>query len=352
MNYICTWLCADEKGEESIFPQTGEKSSGEKHQLIYWRCLILFFATSKRFNHLEKHLLFTNVRTLPVIDGKSASAMLRELEVEVIFTDFKYKTPKGYFKMFQNQFYEFSILEYITRNSLDPDDLYLILDSDCIFTRAAAPIFEEAAPAGFLSFEDDCSTELVIHGLSRKDMKELYEDLSGKPLEEIPGYHLGEFFLASVANITTIFEDFLMLWPELIRRYKAGLPKFNEEAQTLSYLYDKNGFKASKRTDLMKRIWTNPVFYRNVEDTDANVAIWHLPAEKTYGLAHLYEIMIEKFPDFGFVLTDAEFLSTVKNTLGIPYLPLSMRVEYYVLSYYRALKKRAKNLKLMPKAAL
>ena len=118
MNYICTWFCADGIGEESIFPQTGQKSSGKKHQDIYWRCIVLFYATSKRFNKNEEHLLFTNVKQLPVLDGRSVVDMLTDLGVEIVFTDFKYKTPKGYFGMFQNQFYEFSILEYIVKNNL------------------------------------------------------------------------------------------------------------------------------------------------------------------------------------------------------------------------------------------
>jgi hypothetical protein len=352
MNYICTWLCADVKGEESIYPQTGEKSSGQKHQNIYWRCLILFYTTSKRFNVTQKHLLFTNVNALPVVDGKPVKDMLKDLGVEVIHTDFKYKTPKGYFDLFQNQFYEFSILEYIVKNNTNLNDQYLILDSDCIFTRPVADLFEEAKPAGFISFEDACTTELVIHGLSRIDMRLLYQDLLGEPVREIPGYHLGEFFLASVKNINIIFEGFLTLWPELMRRYEEGLPKFNEEAQTLSYLYYKNNFKASPKTTYLKRFWTNPVFYRNVEPTDVDVAIWHLPSEKTYGLAKLYDKLVSNSPDYGFGLSDENYQEMLQTTLGIPHLTITMRLEYYVLSYYRAIRKRAKKIKFIPKAAL
>lgn len=351
MNHICTWLCADEKGEESIFPQTGQKSSSQSHQNIYWRCLILFFATSRRFNKKEKHLLFTNVKHLPEVDGKKISRLLKDLQVEIIYTDFKYKTPKGYFEMFQNQFYEFSILEYIVQNNKNPEDNYLILDSDCIFLRSATELFADANETGFLSFEDDCTTELVIHGLSRKDMKLLYEELLKEKVNEIPGYHLGEFFLASVKNINTIFSGFLELWPELLRRSELGLPKFNEEAQTLSYLYYRNGFKASPKKTLLKRIWTNPVFYRNVEPTDADVAIWHLPAEKQFGLADLYEILINTQNNYGFNLSNKDYISVVQKTLGIPHLSIQMKLKYYIVSYYRAIRKRAKK-KLALKAAV
>lgn len=352
MNYICTWFCADNPGEESIYPQTGEKSSGKKHQNIYWRCIILFFATSKRFNHSQKHILFTNTKALPILNGRKVSDMLYEMDVKIIFTDFNYKTPKGYFNLFQNQFYEFSILEYIANHNKKKEDHYLILDSDCIFTRAVDEIFAEAKPSGFISFEDAASTELVIHGLSRVDMKHLYEDLSGQAVPEIPGYHLGEFFLASVKNINIIFDGFKKLWPEMMRRYELGLPKFNEEAQTLSYLYYINGFKASEKTHHLKRIWTNPVFYRNVAPTDPDVAIWHLPSEKTYGLNRLYEILIKKSPEYGLGIDHQKFTKIIKKSLGIPNLAPARKMEYYILSYYRALRKRAKKFSFKSNAAL
>ena len=345
MDHICTWICTDAVGEESIYPQTGEKSSGQKHQNIYWRCILLFFATSKRFNKTQKHLLFSNTRNIPILDGRNVEESLKSLEVEIIYTDFNYKTPKGYFNLFQNQFYEFSILEHIVNNNFNLKDHYLILDSDCIFTQPVDSLFRYAAPRGFASFEDDCTTDLVIHGLSRKDMKLLYEDLLDEQIDVIPGYHLGEFFLASVKNIKIIFEDFKQLWPQLLRRHEQNLPKFNEEAQTLSFIYFKNKLEASKNKTFLKRIWTNPVFYRNVEPTDVNVAIWHLPAEKTFGLFDLYTDLIVRLPKFGLTLPHKIYTKKIQKYLGIPYLSLSGYSKYYCYSYYRALKKRLKSIK-------
>lgn len=340
MNFICTWLCADEKGEESLFPQTGQLSSSQTHQNIYWRCLILFFITSKRFNKTEKHILFTNVKRLPVVDGRSVQTVLNELEVEVVVTDFKYKTPKGYYGAFQNQFYEFSILEYIAKNKETPDDLYLIVDSDCIFIKPAASLFEEAAPTGFISFEDEVKPDYVINGLSRRDLKNLYEELMKQPLDEMPSYHLGEFLLCSVKNIKKIYADFTELWPQLLERNAEGRKKFNEEAHTLSYLYFKNGFRAASRNVYMKRIWTNPLFYRNVQPTDVNLALWHLPAEKTFGLHTLYEVFMHELNNFGWDISEEKYLETVQKALGVPHLTFSRKMKYYTVSYYRAIRKR------------
>ena len=341
MNYICSWLCADQKGEESLFPQTGQLSSSQSHQDIYWRCLLLFYMTSRRFNHQEKHLLFTNVRSLPQVDGRSVAELLAEMDVEVIVTDFKYKTPKGYFKSFQNQFYEFSILEYISTQATDAtaNDHYLILDSDCIFLRPVQDLFDAARPQGFIGFRDEAAEDLMINGLSRIDMQQLYGELLGRPVPEPPPYHLGEFFLASVSRIRQLFADFLELWPDMLRRYANGEQKFNEEAHTLSFLYYKNGLGPTVPNTFMKRIWTNPLFYRDAAPADVDLAIWHLPSEKTFGIRRMYDLLFS-MPDRGASISDAGFRELVQRKTGIPYLPVSMRVQYYAVSYYRAIHKR------------
>ena len=265
---------------------------------------------------------------------------LNELDVQVIFTDFKYKTPKGYYGQFQNQFYEFSILEYIAKNNNNVNDNYLILDSDCIFIKPAQAMFAEAAPQGFLSFTDDVKPGYVINGLSRNNLKDLYETLLHKKLDVIPPYNLGEFLLCSVENIKKIFADFEVLWPQLLLLNKEGKLKFNEEAHTLSFLYFKNNLAASNRNDLMKRIWTNPIFYRNVEESDIDLCVWHLPSEKTFGIKDLYDDLIIKSSHFGIEISNEHFVELAKRRLGVPKLSIKKRAEYYALSYSRAANKR------------
>ncbi len=349
MNYICTWLCADKKGEESVFFQTGELSSSQKHQNIYWRCILLFYVTSKRFNKQEKHLLFTNVKQLPVVDGKSVANVLYDLNVEVIHTDFKYKTPGNYFGSFQNQFYEFSILEHIAQNDQNLKDNYLIVDSDCIFIKPVQRLFEAAGPQGFISFEDPVKPDYVINGLSRNDLKTIYQELLGTEIAEIPSYHLGEFLLCSVKNIQKIYADFQELWPQLLERNEKGRMKFNEEAHTLSYLYFKNGFRASTDASFMRRIWTNPVFYREVRKSDTELILWHLPAEKIFGIHNLYNLFFKKKQNYGFDISNQDFISLVEKAVSVPRLSFRMRLKYYTVSYFKALKKRFKKLPLIKK---
>lgn len=347
MNYICTWFCADLKGEESLFPQTGKLSSSQSHQNIYWRCILVFFTTSKRFNKTEKHLLFTNVKQLPVFDGKDVGKVLADLSVKIIYTDFKYRTPKNYFGSFQNQFYEFSILEYIASNDTNLKDNYLILDSDCIFIKPVEALFDAASPQGFISFKDPVKPEYVINGLSRNDLKTIYQELLQSEISEVPEYHLGEFLLCSVENIQKIYQDFQALWPILLERNEKGLMKFNEEAHTLSYLYFKNGFRPSSDASFMRRIWTNPVFYRDVRFSDTNLVIWHLPSEKIFGIHQLYETFFNNSNNYGLNIDDQSFISIVQKAVSVPRLSFKMRLRYYAVSYDKALRKRISKLPLV-----
>lgn len=340
MNYICTWFHADKKGEESIFPQTGKLSSLQSHQNIYWRCVVLFFISSKRFNKNEKHILFTNLKTLPILDGQNLGTLLAGWDVEVIFTEFNHKPPKDYYPAFQNQFYIFSIMECITKHQSNPDDNYLVLDSDCIFLKPADPLFKEAAPTGFISFFDLSPADDVINGLSMYDLRDIYEKLLNEKISEIPSYHIGEFFLSSVTNIRKFHNDFIEVWPQLLKLHEQGEKKFNEEAHTLSFLYFKNGFRARHPYPFMKRIWTNPLFYRNAEPKDVDLIIWHLPAEKTFGLRKLYNYFRNQVSNYGFDMSDKNFIDVVQKAVAVPSITMAIRFEYYVASYYHAIKKR------------
>ena len=337
-NNICTWLCIDEKGEESLFPQSGVKSSSSKHQNIYWRCIVVFFVSSKRFNKQEKHILFTNTRVIPTIDGKDIGNILKDLDVEIIYVPFNHKTPKNYWGTFQNQFYEFSILQYISENVSCDQDQYLILDSDCFFIKPISPLFILAEKnGGFSSVKHEpVPVNYSINGLSHLDMKSVFEDILDRKLDVLPDYYLGEFMLANVQNIKKFSKDFENLWKILLKRFELGLLKFNEEAQTLSFIYYMNGYVGNLAKPFVRRIWTNIVFFRNAVNDDSSLSIWHLPAEKRFGFEKMYNYVIKNQKNYAFEITDQEYLLKAFNFFSVPKLTLKRKIEFYLVSYWRA----------------
>ena len=97
----------------------------------------------------------------------------------------------------------------------------------------------------------------------------------------------------------------------------------------------------------MRRIWTNPLFYREVRQSDVDLAIWHLPAEKTFGLYNLYHQLLDKQENFGFDISNTDYIRLVQKVLHIPHLPLAVKLQYVTTSYYRAIKKRVKKFPLL-----
>lgn len=69
MNYVISWFYAENTEDESYYPQVGGKSTSNKFQNIYWKCIYNFYYSSLIYNKCE-HIFFTNLNKLPrSIDG-------------------------------------------------------------------------------------------------------------------------------------------------------------------------------------------------------------------------------------------------------------------------------------------
>ncbi len=127
---VGTWMYCDSQGE--VYPQVGGISSSQDFQAIYWKCVVVFLASSLRVNPTVNHILFTYVDRVPDIGGFKTQAFLTEHNVKIISLPFTYQTPIGYFGAWRNQFYIFDILKHLAHKSMT-DDITLILDSDCLW---------------------------------------------------------------------------------------------------------------------------------------------------------------------------------------------------------------------------
>ncbi len=284
---ICTWIYLDSEDETSYYPQVGKNSHLFSFQKTYWKCVAVFFECSTRTNLGKRHILFSNqlLENFPEIEGFDLKGFLREKQVEVVTLPLTYQTPPGYFGRFRNQFYIFDILEFFEKN--EGAGGILVLDSDCIITQSLDKLFAEINRCGLLALPMPFSQDYDINGLTLADMTRLYGDLDGQTPAKPATYFGGEIFAATCETALKINRLAKPLWQEMLRRHAAGLPKFNEEAHCLSYLFEKIG-NYGDLSPFIKRIWTSPK-YTNVGAADAALPIWHLPAEKTGGIALLFE---------------------------------------------------------------
>jgi hypothetical protein len=318
---ICTWICVDTEGEESNYLQMKSmgKSSSSKFVGIYLKNCIVFFITARKFNPTANLLLFTNTELPEKLDGLNFRQMIDQLGVTVVRVNFDYKTPPGYYGAWRNQFFEFSIFQKMLGLSKNEHDLFMLTDSDCVITGDLAPVWEKAR-SGCLTYDMGYAEQYSINGLSRAEMKTVYGQLLNKKLEHPPKYYGGEFFLANIASIKLIVDDFVQLWPVLLQRHQRGELKFNEEAHTLSYLFYKNGLEDQTANEFVKRLWTQPFIFRNVEEKDQDLLVWHMPHEKKYGILRLFKRLAPNVPE-ALSMQPARFRRLLSLQLTVPRIP-------------------------------
>lgn len=288
MNYICTWLCMDDAGEDSVYHQVKLKSSSQAFQNVYWRCVFDFFMYNMKYNPDCSFYLFLNKKVESmVIDNVDIIETLTAKGVKIVNIDFTYKLPAGYYGSWRNQLFEFNILEYAVKN-FDFNDTFLLLDSDCLIMKNIDDLFELCKDKGCVTYTINYRENKDINGLTRKDMGILYDELTGNKLQAVPSYHAGEFFMARADIIEKIINPVNELFDMMIDRFnnKKTL-KFNEEAHFLSYLYFINGIVGGEANSYIKRMW-NSNSYFNIKAEDKDFAIFHLPSSKQTGFKDLF----------------------------------------------------------------
>ncbi len=310
---LATWIVNDTKVEQSWFPQAGKiQSDNPQVHFMYWRCVADFFACASRTcGDSCRLVLFTN-RPIAAPDIKN---FLVSLGVEVIVVPLAHLPPVGYHGSWRNQFYILDLIQYLAKTA--ENESYVILDSDCVINKSLDPLYQELTQKGALLYSMSYSEEHSINGLTRVEMKALYEEISGEPLTEIPRYCGGEFFAATSEAIRAMAELSEAIWRECMDRFELGKAKFNEEAHFLSYLYFRLGFEHDTANRFIKRLWTQ-FSYRNVEPQDYELAIWHVPAEKRYGFKRLYRVIRKRDSWFWKMPAVDRWRARIGVMLGIP----------------------------------
>ncbi|MEP7142928.1 MAG: hypothetical protein ABI707_08660 [Ferruginibacter sp.] len=332
-NIIATWICIDDKTNGTYFPSAKGNSADHSVQDIYWRCICTFF-WSARFHHPVADLaLFSNQDQMPDIENVYLGEVLKKLGVKIYVTPFEYITPAGYYGEWRNQFYEFSIFNFICNHKdFDDEDGFLLLDSDCIITKSLSPLFKCLQEQSCITYRIDYDVDHNINGNSRKEMKAIFEELSSIKLDDFPAYHGGEFYASTIQIIKKLVPDFKIVWQQLLTRHSAGLQKLNEEAHVLSYLFFKNGIEGGQANDYVKRLWTDPTTFRNVEQKDMHLSIWHLPAEKRKGFKKFFLWL----KNINFILdttNNETFQRRIQKTFLVPGIPIRHK-PYYTAKFF------------------
>ena len=190
-----------------------------------------------------------------------------------------------------------------------------MLDSDCVWVRPAEGFLGDLARFGVLTLDLAHREDELINGISRQDMRQAAQMLSGRPVAHIPHYVGGEIFACSREKIDEVRSHAARLWDMLKDEQN---PALREEAHLLSVVYDVMNVTPGGADAHLKRMWT-AFHWNNVtsEDIASGRCLWHLPYEKRDGFADLFAEVMQPGSTF-WQLPNGQIPSYMAGIMGLP----------------------------------
>lgn len=239
--------------------------------LPYYRAMVVAFASVLKFNPHISLKVVSNCSPPPEVADAFA-----ELGIETVMRSFDHRPPAGFTDKFEASLYLIDALE-----ALRSDDT-LLIDPDVLCVGSLSRMFAHVGRnVGAMSI--DYERQHPVHGLSREEAGELH-GLLGEP-HPAPVYYGGEAYFIPIEHSGIIRERAEAAWELSLSRHMAGESKFVTEEHLLSFAL--RGAPVADIGGSVKRIWTARRF-RNVDGTERNLTLWHLPAEKSRGFSLLY----------------------------------------------------------------
>lgn len=316
---IGTWIVLDEPDEATEFPSVGADSASPDFQLTYWRCIALFFLTSRAHNPRNPHLLYCNKPMDSVVPGNIA-ALLGDLDVRFVQLPLTHRLPRGTTSRWGNVFYEIDVLSHFADHGDQP--ALLLADSDCIWRRTFAPYEERLRESGCLLYalqptdQADYQGDVLINGMSRHRMTAVSHELFGVRLPHreiaICGGEFTAFTRDWCRSVLPMVND---LWHHAQAcATKADTVRTEEHMWSIIALA--SGVRPCGANDIVRRIWTNFEAF-NARTSDLTLAVWHLPAEKKYGFRRMWNAVEASRP--GPAHLSAEALNAMtERFMGVP----------------------------------
>ena len=310
---LATGFVVDAPHEGTIFPSAGGNSSSSRVQAVYWPCLVALYASARITNPAQRLALFCNVAP-PEVDGIAIAQVLEDYGVELRLVPLTARLPAGRTAAWGNVLYFRDILDSLRD---EPDDLrFALVDSDVLVTASLAPLWALLHRADFAGYIVDSAEDEPINGMTRRSMAQAATGLSGK--EFAPLRHFGgELFATSVAA----WKAEGRIFHEIVEQAALGQGPAGgvlTEEHVYSIAFALLGNRAASANGLIKRIWTSPR-HNTARPGDEDLPLWHLPAEKRYGLADLFRYLAKR--NFPTDIPAEEFRALAGRFCAVPTRP-------------------------------
>lgn len=309
---LAAGFITDAPGEGSIFPSAGGRSDDPRVQAVYWRCIVVFYLSARLNNPHLRLQLYTN-REPPQLDGRSVRRVLERFGVEILMVPLTHRLARPATSSWGNVLYFLDVMEHFCESGED-DAGFVLMDCDVIVTRDVDSIFAPLDTCSFVGYSLDTPPDEAINGVTRVKMSRISRSMFGDAAAQPVRHFGGELFGATRES----WKRHRALFHELYRLAASDAGEcasIYTEEHFFSIVFGGIPNEVHAEEALLKRMWTSRQ-YSNVEPGDQNHALWHLPAEKRYGLKYLYEHFSES--DFRIDIAPGDFRALAQRACGIP----------------------------------
>ena len=324
---IVTSICVDtdDLGRSVDYPMLG--THVDKKRIIYWRCVYVFCMTSLRVNKNKDHIVYTNDFKEIIIAGINIKDKLMEQGVKIITLPFGKFDPKHHSERFRNAFYKLEVINALAKLN-QPS---ILLDSDCLWTKRDQNLDNILISGTHVLLQDTYQREKYPHkrfphNLSMEDMGTLYNKIPLNQLDnQYPIWYGGEIVGGSPKHFHKIGKSLLSTIEYCKKQHDLGnkliFPNgdsiFSNDEYISSYSYNSLKLEIFDTYGYFsKRMWTT-ASNNNIKDSDRNITIWHLTAEKNTGIKSLFYGILNENSDF-WSTTEEKLPEYFGSIVGVP----------------------------------
>lgn len=309
---LATGFVSDEPDQGSIFPSAGGSSASPAVQAVYWRCIVVLFASARYWNPGLRLALFSNVEP-PSVDGHPLAEVLARLGVECRKVPLQVRLDQSRTPTWGNVLYFYDLLDSLDQE--EPDLRFLLVDSDVVINGPLAPVVDLLDDHDFVGYRVDTGPDEDVNDMTPREMAAAAGEIGAASDADVIPHFGGEFLglkLEAWRRHRPLFAD--LLDRSLNRIGLAARARTEEHLWSIAFAI-LGSARVGQVNGYLKRLWTHPRV-NNVARGDETLPIWHLPYEKRYGLADLFgDLAARGFPHH---MDQLEFRKLAQERCGIP----------------------------------
>ncbi len=253
---LATGFIADTPDEGTVFPSAGGNSGDPRVQAIYWRCIVMFFASARITNPTQRLALFSNVAP-PVVDGVDIAAVFDRYGVECRRVALNTRLAQGRTKSWGNVLYFHDILESLGGES---DDLrFALADSDVLVTRDLAALWHLLDAQAYAGYVVGTAADEMVNGLPPRQMTAIAGAIGGTGDAGIVDHYGGELLALRIETLRQDREVFRNLVEATLDQTGPAAGILTEE-HIFSIAFALMPGKVASANAAIKRIWFSARF--------------------------------------------------------------------------------------------